>query len=248
MKYIRSILSIIIAVLFSNCSVYENIYFSENGNIKYEMSIDAGEMIATMSSMEINAPDNIPSDTIIHLIDFIKDSLDLSSENIQDAIKNIEPIYLKYENKINESKLNISIFGNFENSDALNKAFAAMSLLDQYTNKGKDNDENQNSLPVEKLFRCSLLWDDVTMKRVIDPTNNNESDKESSPNSKHNTLYKFFANGGMVVKYHFPKKIIKVSNPDATLSLDGKVAIIEYSGSMLTEPTDKLSIEIATEK
>ena len=52
----------------------------------------------------------------------------------------------------------------------------------------------------------------------------------------------------MVVKYHFPKKIEKISNPDAVFSQDGKTAIIEYSGSIFSKPTNEFSVEITTEK
>ena len=245
MKRLTSILIIFITVFLSSCSVYENIYFLENGNVKYDMSIDAGEMIAAMSNMEIKTPGNLPTDSIIHLADLIKDSLEVSTNEIQDAIKNIEPIYLKYENNAAESKFGISIYG------ALNKAFASMAQLEQYLSKNKEEGAVNNNFSLDNLYNESrLVWDGTTMKRIITPKPKEESEGEekTSPETGLGSFSKFFANGKMVVKYYFPKKITNVSNPDATLTLDGKTAIIQYPASMLAEPSDKFSIEITTEK
>lgn len=255
MKRLTSILIIFITVFLSSCSVYENIYFLENGDVKYDMSIDAGEMIAAMSNMEIKTPGNLPTDSIIHLADLIKDSLEVSTNEIQDAIKNIEPIYLKYENNAAEGKFGISIYGDFDNADALNKAFASMAQLEQYMSKNKVEGAVNNNFSLDNLYNESrLVWDGTTMKRIITPKPKEESEDEgegeekTSPETGLGSFSKFFANGKMVVKYYFPKKITNVSNPDATLTLDGKTAIIQYPASMLAEPSDKFSIEITTEK
>ncbi len=58
---------------------------------------------------------------------------------------------------------------------------------------------------------------------------------------------RLFSQGKMVVKYHFPKKIKSVNNKDATFSMDGKTAILNYPASLFLKPDKELSIEIVTE-
>lgn len=238
---------ILVSMIFSSCSVYENIYFLDDGSVKYELAIDGKEMMAAISSMDVKNFDNIPSDSVIHLVDLIKDSIDVSSKDIQEALTTIEPIYIKYENNIAEGKLGVSLYGNFENADALNKAFAAMSQLDKYRNK--DNADATQNFPIEALYNETILsWDGKTMKRIVNSKTDNEENENPLSNQGLGSFAQFFARGSLTVKYHFPNKIKEVSNPDAALSLDGKTVIVQYPGSILTEPTDKFSIQITTEK
>ncbi len=57
-----------------------------------------------------------------------------------------------------------------------------------------------------------------------------------------------FASSNYVIKYHFPKKIKKVSNPTALFSDDKKSITIQYSFTDYMENPDKLNFEVEFEK
>lgn len=261
MKQLKFIFPILISIfLFSSCSVYENIYFSENGNVKYEMTIDASEMLKSMPSANDNYSDKLPSDSVIHLASVMGDSLNIATnDTLRQAIKDIEPLYLTYKTNPSDKTLKVSMYGDFANIEALNKALTSMCILNEQLNNGQQADIPKESFPLAKLYaRSSLYWDGTNMKRTVAEEINNGLENEDDPNGEDkNTdpfssqsqaalLSKMFMNGRIIVKYHLPKKTSNISNPNATISQDGKTVVVEYPGSVLSSSMEDIAIEINT--
>jgi len=57
-----------------------------------------------------------------------------------------------------------------------------------------------------------------------------------------------FASSNYILKYHFPKKIKKVSNPNALFSEDRKTITIQYPFTDYMDNPDKLNFEVEFEK
>ncbi|MEG2102533.1 MAG: hypothetical protein RRY99_13585, partial [Flavobacterium sp.] len=57
-----------------------------------------------------------------------------------------------------------------------------------------------------------------------------------------------FASSNYIIKYHFPKKIKKVSNPNALFSEDRKSITIQYTFTDYMENPDKLNFDVEFEK
>ncbi|GEM_PF-1474719 len=261
MKQLKLILSILISIFFfSSCSVYENIYFSENGNVKYEMTIDASEMLKSMPFTDDNYSSKLPSDSVIHLASVIGDSLGFATnDTLRQAIKDIEPLYFMYQTNPSDKMLKVSMYGDFANIEALNKALTSMCVLNEQLDKGQQADIPKESFPLAKLYgRSNLYWDGTDMKRIVaDEINNGVENEDSLDNDDMNTdpfssqsqaalLSKMFLNGRIIVKYHLPKKASNISNPNATISQDGKTVIVEYPGSILSSSIEDIAIEINT--
>lgn len=254
MKKYLFVLLLLISTCFSSCAIYENIYFQEDGSVKYDMFIDASEILSMTSDMNMNMPDKLPTDSTIYLSDIIKDTLDIT-DDIKEDMKNIAPLAIRMQNDMTNKKLGISLSGTFKNAEAFNKAFISMKKLE---NKIKsENDKalalNKN-MSIDRLYNeSSLTWDGSVMTRIVDRNEDSDPDTEAGNGvddilKSNNPFGMFLEKGKMVVKYHFPKRIEKISNPDAVFSQDGKTAIIEYNGSIFSKPTTEFSIEITTEK
>ena len=212
------------------------------------MSIDASEILSMTSDMNLNMQDKIPTDSIIYLSDFVKDTLNITDEEKED-MANIAPLAIRLQNDMANKKLGISISGTFKDAEAFNKAFISMKKLeDKIKARDKEAQSLSQNLSIDKLYNLSsLTWDGSVMTRIVEP--NNDVEEEGGVDNLlkgENPFGMFLEKGKMVVKYHFPKKIEKISNPNAVFSQDGKTAIIEYNGSVFTKPTTEFSVEITT--
>lgn len=254
MKKLIFTLFLLPILILSSCSVYEDIHFLEDGRVKYNMTIDASEMMTLVgqSSLKSNEKD-YPQDSIINFSQIVRDTLNNISPEIEQDLKNIEPIYMRIQNNDSLGILKISLYGDFENMETFTNAFASMSKIE---NEVKDKGNSSfNKYSIDNLFnRNSFLWDGTTFKRIVtaserqeeENSESNDADKKLSKNIDE-SFNRLFSQGKMVVKYHFPKKITNVSNKDATFSMDGKTTILNYSASLFLTPTEELSIEIITE-
>lgn len=229
----------------SACSVYEDVYFQKDGSVKYQMMVDAGEILNMMPDFEIKMPDNLPTDSIISIAQMIKDSIADITPDIQRDLDNIAPLCIKLENNIADKKLGISVYGDFKNVDALNQAFASAAKL-QEKQKEQSDSKTSNMSPFVLDGANAIHWDGKTMRRVVDVAENDEGEEQVEGEESDNDMSSnFFSKGKMIVRYHFPTEVENISNPDAVMSQDRKTVIIEYSGSSFTNPKKgDLDIEI----
>jgi len=245
----------LLLILLTSCSVYEDIYFLENGKMKYDMTIDASEMMSLVGQSSLNSSTSYPKDSIINFSQIVKDTLDNIPPEIEQDLKNIEPIYMRIQNNDSLGILKISIYGDFDNMEAFAEAFKSMSKIESQVKSRVNNPANKFSL--DNLFsRNSFSWDGTSFKRSIILPEKNEAmneDEDSAGNEESinkvmdESISRLFSQGNMVVKYHFPKKIKSINNENATFSMDGKTAILNYPARLFIEPSDALSINIVTE-
>lgn len=256
----KNLIIILFTVLFSatSCSVYEEFYFSENGSVKYSLIIDASEMKKIMGTSSLGNDYDYPSDSIISFSDIIKDSLKTIPAEYANDIKNIEPINLRIQNNDSLNILKMSVYGDFKDMEAFTSAFASLAKLEHDVNLTK-NFSAVDKYSFSNFFnKNTYTWDGTTLTRVvtakekieeeteeIEETENTDGDKQTDAAVE--SMMRIFSQGQYIIKYHFPYKIKSTSNENATFSLDGKSAIINYSGSLFLEPDKNLSIKIVTE-
>ncbi|MDH6310254.1 hypothetical protein M2451_003156 [Dysgonomonas sp. PFB1-18] len=261
-KLIITIFSLFL--LLTSCSVYEDLYFLENGQVKYNMTIDAAELLAIAGTSSLkNSNNKYPKDSIMNFSEIIRETVDSIPSGMEQDIKNTEPLYMRVQNDDSLGIFKISIYGDFDNIDAFTNAFASMSKLEK-EGKSKTNNSFSKFYVNDPFGRNSYSWDGTMFKRVVTAApekieyeitdNNGINDEEendntglSLKNSIDGSMDRLFSQGNMVIKYHFPKKIKKVSNENATFSMDGKTAILNYSAALFLNADERLSIEIETE-
>ena len=79
-----------------------------------------------------------------------------------------------------------------------------------------------------------------TRKAIIDKQKLTEKAKDTAADMSK----MIFASSNYILKYHFPKKIKKVSNPGALFSEDRKTITIQYPFTDYMENPDKLNFEV----
>lgn len=243
MKNILTYFLITFLVLFSSCSIYENVYFNEDMSIKYQMKFDASEMMAMLPSMS-GTNKSMPTDSIISIADIIAEynSIETLSPEEQQILNDLKPLTLRINSDSIAKTFFVSLYGDFENAEALNKAFKALA-----EHKGGMLDAEPNAKAISQFDNISRYkWDGNTMIREIDP--DMLQTKSSTNSAEENGFMDMFAGGKMIVKYHFPKKVNNVNNPDALLSQNGKTVVVEYSVKDFINSSDKINIEIETDK
>ena len=215
------------------------------------MSIDGSEVLTMMPDFEMKMPDNMPVDSVISIVDVLRDSISNITPEIEQDLNNIEPFFLRIESDVANRKLNISVFGDFKDTDALNSAFTSLGNLQEAQKKDSQDKPSMSFFQVDG--GAQLFWDGKVMKRTIrdkdNVTDEAEESEESLGENPDDMFSKFFSQGKMVVKYHFPSEVEKISNPNAVMTQDRKTVIIEYSGSSFISPKkEELDIEVKTKR
>lgn len=252
-KNIRFILLVSFCLILAGCSIYEDVYFNEDGTVAYSLQVDASEVMAMTPSGK-NTYAGIGKDTIISFAEVInkhKDSLAVLSDEQRDLVESLYPLIMKVESDTIDKKLVMSISGEFKNAEALNKAFISMNEMDDFLNKNK-MDENKHIRQLPKFqFHSQYQWNGKTMTHsLLDEKVNNKKGEEEEDNqtNERDGLLMLFTGGKMSIRYHFPSRIKSVDKENALFSQDGKTLVMEYPSSMFIKPdADKLQIEIEVE-
>lgn len=240
MKRILYTLFLTCTLFLTSCSIYEDVYFKQDGQVRYEMKFDASDMLAMIPDAASKAGD-IPSDSIISIVELLKQKggSKLLEENKED-IENISPLYLEMRNDVQKQILTITMFGDFANTESLNKALVSINRLQQ---KAQQAGMKNSNIGINKLSNTSTFaWDGKTMKRSFDASQVTNEER----NSTNDMLSKVFSQGKMVIKYHFPEKVDKANDPNALISQDGQSVIVEYSASKFLNSDNSTDIEIVT--
>ena len=244
------------ALLASSCSVYEEITFHKDGQMSYNMTIDGGDFMKMLSESKSSSSGKV-SDSIISFAQILEsEKMDMVNgyPEMEDDVENMRPLFFRTVENHQTGEFKISIFGDFKDTDAFNKAFKSMVNLASNT---KDMDVDIEGMPatgkrdgkdmIEWLaYFPEYQWDGKTMKRTIDTSKSKISEDEDTPSNKDpfSDWKSFFQGGKMSVKYHFPNKVDAVDDPNAMLSQDGKTVIIEYPASVFTTSPKDADIEI----
>lgn len=256
MKKVLIFLSIaVLCGILGSCSLYEDIYFKEDGTVAYSMKYDASAMMAMMPTGgdKIYKKD-IPTDSLISIAEMVemhKDSLDSLSDEERELLDGILPLRLLVNNDTVSKTLFTSLLGDFDNVEALNKAFVSLNRISAKVKSEKEGaQEITKSNPAVSGMNYSsrYSWDGKSMRRTIEKCSLEDRDEEVEDTKENKELMMLFSSGKMLVKYHFPRKVKSINNPDAMLSQDGKTVIVEYPSSMYIESSsDELAIEIELE-
>jgi hypothetical protein len=242
MKKILYLLSII--ALSSSCSIYEEIYFNEDMSVKYQIKFDDGEWMSTFSASTLSGHNkSLPNDSVISVAEIMaeyKDPVQPLSAEEQQVLNDLRPLNLRINSDTIANTFFISLYGDFANAESLNRVFRILA---------EHNDKTTKASPrIRRIYQpdnaSRYSWDGKTMKREIDPDLLRKV-KEDTEND--NGSANMFTGGKMIVKYHFPKRVTNVSNPNALLSQDGKTVVLEYPATDFVNSTEKTNVEIMTE-
>jgi len=238
--------SFLIATLTS-CTFTENIYINDNGTGKFSVDMDgspimemAGDQIA--GQMGENKKDIDTTFTFKEVFAEKKDSIAKLSPETQKELKKLENYVVSTKISSEKKVFLMNMATDFKNVNELQDILQTLGTL-QKLEGGKNP---MGSGFGDNSSKLSYTYDGkkFTRKAVVD-----QQKKAAKAQDAEGDMSKMmFASSSYIVKYHFPKKIKKVSNPSALFSDDKKSITIQYSFMDYMENPDKLNCDVEFEK
>lgn len=236
--------------IFTSCTFTENIYINDNGSGKFSVDLDGSSMMAMAGDqlgeqMGADAKKNIDSTfTFKQLIEEKKDSISKLSPEAQKEIKKLENFVFNIKMNGEQKQFLMNIATDFKNVNELQDILQTMSTLQKL--EGGASPSNPFAGLGDNKSKLSYTYDGkkFTRKAIIDKQKLTEKAADSTADMSK----MIFASSNYVVKYHFPKKIKKVSNPNALFSEDRKTITIQYPFTDYMENPDKLNFDVEFEK
>ena len=238
-------------VTLTSCTFTENIYVNDNGAGKFSVDMDGSSLMAMAgdqigSQMGADAKKNIDSTfTFKQLLEEKKDSIAKLSPEAQKELKKLENFVINTKMNSEKKEFLMTLSTDFKNVNELQDILQTMSTFQKLEQGGSTatpfggNFGNNNS-------KLNYAYDGkkFTRKAIIDKQKLAEKANDSAADMSK----MIFASSNYILKYHFPKKIKKVSNPNALFSEDGKTITIQYPFTDYMDNPDKLNFEVEFEK
>lgn len=242
--------SFLIATLTS-CTLTENIYVNDNGTGKFSVDMDGSSLMAMAGQqlgdqMGADAKKNIDTTfTFKQLFEEKKDSIAKLSPEAQKELKKLENFVVNTKMNAEKKEFLMTLSTDFKNVNELQDAVQALSSLQKLEGGANSSTPFAGGLG-DNNSKLSYTYDGkkFTRKAVIDKQKLAEKGKESEADMSK----MIFASSTYILKYHFPKRIKKVSNPTALFSEDRKSITIQYPFTDYMENPDKLNFDVEFEK
>ena len=237
-------------VTLTSCTFTENIYINDKGSGKFYVDMDgsalmemAGDQIG--NQMGADAKKDIDSTfTFKQLFADKKDSIAKLSTEAQKELKKLENFVVTTKMSSAKKQFLMTMATDFKNvnelQDILQTASALQKLEGTATANPLGNSFGNNSSKLSYTYDGKKF----TRKAVIDQQKLAAKAKDSSADMSK----MIFASSNYILKYHFPKKVKKVSNPNALFSDDRKSITIQYPFTDYMENPDKLNFDVEFEK
>ncbi|MWB95089.1 hypothetical protein GON26_12020 [Flavobacterium sp. GA093] len=252
MKFYKILTFLFLTATLTSCTFTENIHINDNGTGKFSVDMDGSSLMAMAGNqlgdqMGADAKKNIDTTfTFKQLFEEKKDSIAKLSPEAQAELKKLENFVVNTKMNAEQKQFLMTLSTDFKNVNELQDILQTMSAM-QKLEKGSaaatmplsgglgNNNSKLNYTYDGKKF---------TRKAIIDT----QKLTEKVPDSAADMSKMIFASSTYVLKYHFPKKIKKVSNPNAMFSEDRKTITIQYPFTDYMENPDKLNFEVEFEK
>ncbi|MCD0467835.1 hypothetical protein [Flavobacterium sp. ENC] len=237
----------------TSCTFTENIYVNDNGAGKFSVDMDGSSLMAMAgdqigNQMGAEAKKDIDSTfTFKQLFAAKKDSIAKLSPESQKELKKIENFVVHTKMSSEKKEFLMTLSTDFKNVNELQDILQTLSTFQKLEQGGSaaaaspfgGNFGNNNS-----KLSYSYNGKKFTRTAVIDQQKVAEKAKDSAADMSK----MIFSSSSYILKYHFPKKIKKVSNPDALFSEDRKTITIQYPFTDYMENPGKLNFEVEFEK
>jgi len=253
MKLYKLLSFLFLIATLTSCTFTENIYINDNGTGKFSVDMDGSALMAMAGDqigqqMGADARKNIDSTfTFKQLLEEKKDSISKLSPEAQKQLKKLENFVVKTKMNAENKEFLMTLSTDFKNVNELQDILQTLSTL-QKLEKGTvtgaatpfgDNFGNNNT-------KLSYTYNGkkFTRKAIIDTQKLAEKAKDSGVDMSK----MLFASSKYILKYHFPKKIKKISNPNALFSEDRKTITIQHNFNEYMDTPEKLNFEVEFEK
>lgn len=251
MKIVKILSFLFLVATLTSCTFTENITINDNGSGKFAVDMDGSSLMAMAGNqigdqMGTDTKKNIDSTfTFKQLFEEKKDSIAKLSPQAQAELKKLENFVVTTKMNSEQKQFLMTISTDFKNVNELQDALQTMSALQKLDNKtaaanplGSSFGDNNSKLTY--IYNGKVF----TRKAIIDA----QSQALKKVDSSEAMTNMIFSSSTYILKYHFPKRIKKVSNPNALFSEDRKTITIQYPFTDYMKTPDKLNFEVEFEK
>ncbi|MGA9639038.1 hypothetical protein [Flavobacterium sp.] len=249
MVFFKKIILLALVVFTISCNFTENINVNEDGTGNFSVEIDGSGLMA-MAGEKIgeNLVDSKNKKSIDSTFSFKKilkqkkDSIAKLPIEEQEALKKMENFVMHMKMDPEKKELLFSMKTPFKNVSELHDMMSEMNTLKQLKGKS-DKVEIPNPIGdgLKNNAKLNFSYDGNSFVRMV------HIDKEALHKIKNDTLSitkMMFASSHYTLKYHFPKAVKSVSNPDALYSADRKTITIQYPFTDYMNNPEKMNLTI----
>lgn len=239
-------------VTLASCTFTENITINENGTGKFSVDVDGSSLMAMAgdqmgSQMGADTKKDIDTTfTFKQLMADKKDSIAKLSPETQKELKKLENFVVTTKMSAQKKEFLMNLSTDFKSVNELQDMLQTVGELQKLNGNSGTAAAMSLGSGLGNNSKLSYTYDGKKFirKATIDQQKLNEKLKDSAADMSK----MIFASSQYVLKYHFPKKIKKVSNPNAMFSEDRKTITIQYPFTDYMENPDKLNFEVEFEK
>lgn len=251
MKLYKLLSFCFVLATFTSCTLTENIYVNDNGTGKFSVDMDGSSLMAMAGEqlgdqMGPDAKKNVDSTfTFKQLFEDKKDSISKLSPEAQKELKKLENFVVNTKMNAEKKEFLMTLSTDFKNVNELQDAVQALSALQKLEGGANSSSPFGGGLG-DNSSKLSYTYDGkkFTRKAVIDKQKLAAKAKDSAADMSK----MIFTSSNYIIKYHFPKRIKKVSNPNALFSEDRKSITIQYPFTDYMENPEKLNFDVEFEK
>ncbi len=234
-------------ILFSSCTIKETVVFDANMGGTFVTDMDMSQMM----QMHGAGKNGEVLDTVINFSNFLithQDSISKLSEGKQEALQKLKGYQLHMVQNSDKGIFDVSIMKKFSNFSDFQKI--PESINNVYEEAMKSNADSP-SIPgmsgsgLNKGVNVLYSFDGTVFTRT-EPESKTTEEKQTDAQNKQmaQTMGHYFDQSSYTLTYTFPRKIVEVSNPNATISNNGKTMTLHYKMTDLMEKKIPKKLEI----
>lgn len=248
MKIVKSLFVLFFILSFTSCAFTENIYVNEDGSGKFSVDMDGSSLMSMMPADSLKNEKAMDSVFAFkEIFEAKKDSIAKLSKEEQENLKKLENFSMRMKMNPKEQQFVFSMFTDFKSVTELQDAMATMNTI-QSIKKEKDSKNPLSSVSGMGNNNSLLSYSYDGKKFSRKATLLKKQAKSEEQDSMQQAYKMIYEASTYTIKYHFPKKIKKVSNTTALYSEDRKSITIEYPFNEYMNNPDKLNFEVEFEK
>lgn len=251
MKQFKFLLILVVTLILTSCNFTENIDVQPDGTGKFSLEMDgaglmamAGEQIGSEFGAKNNAKVIDSTFALKDIFEAKKDSIAKLSPEQQAALKKLENFVMNIKMNPEAQQLLFSMNTPFKSVNELGGLMESMSAMKDL--KGKSDKNSNPAGMMSGMNNAQLFFNydgkNFSRKAIVDKNAINKIAADSTGMAK-----MIFASSKYTLKYHFPKAVKSVSNPDALFSADRKTITVEYPFTDYSENPEKLNLNVVFE-
>lgn len=253
MKPFKFFLVFVVILLSISCNFTESIDVQPDGSGTFAIEVDGGGflvMVGENLGSELGGKNEAKvidsTFSFKEIFETKKDSIAMLSVEQQAAFKKLESFVMKIKMNPEANELMFSMNSPFKKVNDLGGLMESMSALKDLKGKSAKNSKEAELLNNLGLDNSKLSFSyngkNFSRKAIVDKNTISKIAADSSGMAK-----MIFAASKYTLKYHFPKAVKSVSNPDVLISADRKSITVEYPFVEYTENPEKLNLNVVFE-